>query len=179
MARALPRPIVWFVRLASLAMVVTGVFIGWQKWHSTDEQDELVRYVEHQVPAYLERERAVYDRLAELEHEPGPSPPEARKLLVDDVIPKLIALKASARSVVAKSGALKQVNEEYLAYLDRLIEACRVSVRSIDDPAVDGAAANKLIRQRFREAGEASQRWSVDLRNACIKAGLSPPPAQK
>jgi hypothetical protein len=175
--RKVPGPVVWGIRLATVGIAIAGIWIGWNKFHPTDEQEELTRYVENMVPSYLEQEKAVYARLDRLDGQPGPTPEEARKLFVDEVIPRLIALKTQAQGVVAKSAPMKRVNDEYLAYVDRLIEACRVSVRTIDDTTTNGAEGNKLVRQRFYEAGQASKTWSAHLREACIKAGLSPPPS--
>jgi hypothetical protein len=173
--RQLPWPIVWGFRLASVAMVVAGIWIAWNKFRPNEEQAELTRYVEHEVPAFLERERAVYDRLDRLSNTPGPTAAEARTLLVDDVIPRLIALRKLAESVVAHAPSLQAINAEYLAVVDKLLDACRNSVRTIDDPTVAGSDAHKGVRARFLAAGEASRAWSQHLADTCKKAGLKSP----
>src|SRR5579871_1266729 len=154
-ARALPRPAVWLIRGASLAMIVVGIWIGFRKFHTSPEQEELRRYVEHQVPAFVERERPIYEKLETLDNAPGPTPDEAHRLLVDEVIPRLIALRSTATAVVARTDALREVNAGYVGYVDKLIDACRSSVRAIDDPAGDPKEANRNVRRRFYEAGQA------------------------
>src|SRR5436305_962689 len=106
--RKLPGPVVWGMRLATVAILIAGIALAWSKFHPSDEQEELTRYVENMVPSYLEHEKAIYARLDRLEGRPGPTPEEARKLFVDDVIPRLIALRAQAQAVVAKSASMKQ-----------------------------------------------------------------------
>lgn len=158
-----------------IAGALAGVAVAWQRYHTTDEQLELGRYVEMQVPSLLDMERAVYQRIDRLSTAPGPSPAEARALLVDDVMPRLIALRTKARSVEAHTPALRAIDDEYLATVDKLIEACRAAVRAIDDPSLSSEAGEELVRRKFYEAGTASKAWSQHLREACVKAKLTPP----
>ncbi|MSP59936.1 MAG: hypothetical protein EXR72_06275 [Myxococcales bacterium] len=167
--------LIWTLRVLSLAMAIGGAIWGWKKFRPSEEQVELTTYVELQVPSYLERERAIHGRLDRLSSAPGPSPAEARKLLVEDVIPRLIALRKVGESVQPRTPTVRSVNGEYLAAVDKLIDACRSSVRAIDDPGLSAEAGHHLVRQRFLDAGSAAKAWSTHLRDACVKAKLAPP----
>ncbi len=161
-----------------IACAVAGGAVAWKRFGTTDEQDELRRYVELSVPSLLARERAANERIDRLSSRPGPSPAEARALLVDDVVPRLVSLRRQAESIEAHTPALKSINAEYLGAVDALIEACRSAVRAIDDPALPADAGQRLVREKFLAAGRASRAWSEHLRDACVRARLSPPPAR-
>lgn len=169
--------LLWGVRLAIAAMALLALVVGYQRLHRSDEQVELSQYVEHEVPVLQAEEAVLLGRLHPLSAVPGPSPEAARKLLVDDVLPRLIALRKRALSIVTKTGVVRALRDDYIAWLDRLAEACRASVRAIDDPTAEATRSAALLRQRFTEADEAAKRWSEHLRSACVQHRLAPPTA--
>lgn len=171
------------VYLAWLGITVMAVLGGWtlyQRVHRSDEQVELERYVQMEVPSLEPVERDVLARLAPLSARRDLGAEEARKLLVDDVIPRLVRLRRRAAQVEAKTAEVQRLTGAYVAWIDALIEACRASVRAIDAPAgggAEGGAEARLgeIRRRFAEADAAAKRWSEDVRAACVKHRLAPP----
>jgi hypothetical protein len=169
--------LLWGTRLAIGVMALVALAVGYQRLHRSDEQVELAQYVEHEVPVLQAEESVLLGRLQPLSAVPGPSPETARKLLVDDVLPRLIALRKRASSIVTKTEVVRALRADYLAWLDRLAEACRTSVRAIDDPNADATRSAALLRQRFTEADEAAKRWNEHVRSACVQHRLAPPTA--
>ena len=166
---------IWILLGIPVIAALAGSVFAWRKFHVTDEQQELTRYVELQVPSLLDKERAIGERLDRLSASPGPSPIEARTLLVGDVMPRLVALRRQAASVEAHTAPLRAINEEYRAAVDKLIDACRTAVRAIDDPALTPELGQKLVREKFLDAGAAERGWSIHLAEACVAAKLAPP----
>ena len=171
--------LLWGLGFAIVLMVVTGSYVGWQRLHRTDEQVELARYVEMELPSLMESERDVIGRLAPLSSRPGPSADKARALLVDDVTPRLIALRKRANAIVAQTEDVKSLVAGYLEWVDKLIDACRASVRAIDDPALDATAGLADIARKFALADAAAERWTTHVRAACERHHLLAPPAAK
>jgi hypothetical protein len=169
--------LLWGARLAVAAMALVALAVGYQRLHRSDEQVELTQYVEHEVPVLQAEEAVLLERLRPLSTVPGPTPEAARKLLVDDVLPRLIALRKRAASIVTKTVVVRGLRDDYIAWLDRLGEACRASVRAIDDPKADATRSAALLRQRFTEADEAARRWSEHVRAACVRHRLVAPAA--
>jgi hypothetical protein len=168
------RALHWLLRVGAVGMLVAGVVLATRKFHRSDEQVELRRFVEQELPSLDAQERDVFARLATLDARPGPSPEVARALLVDDVVPRLIRLKKQATSVISRTEALKGVVAGYAAAIDKLIDACRTSVRAIDEPATaDGRAALQQVRTRFEEARAAASAWRKSLAATCQQNGLS------
>lgn len=165
----------WAVRGLSLAMAVAAAWIGWKKFRPSDEQAVLRRYVELEVPALMDSEHAVQERLDRLAATPSPSPEQARALLVGNAIPKVIALRGRAAAIDAHAPPLDALAREYLAYLDLLLDACRAAVRAIDDPKLDAKSGARAVRDKFIAAGDASRAWAAHLRAACEQAGFRAP----
>src|SRR5438105_2602169 len=94
-------PTVWLVRIVTAGMLVYAAVVAARKWRTSPEQEELLRYAELTVPAYLEEVAQAEARLDRLFAPPAPSAAEARALLVDEVMPLLIRARKHAASVVA------------------------------------------------------------------------------
>lgn len=166
--------VVWGLRLATVAMVLAGAVMGYRRLHRSPEQEELLRYVEMELPALRVQEAEVMKRLAPLSGG-GLSPEAARTLLVDDLIPRLIKLRKQSASVEARTEDMRGLRGDYLTWIDQLIEACRTSVRAIDEPAGQPAEALRRVRERFAEADRAAERWGEHVRAACVRHRLAPP----
>lgn len=172
-------PMVWALRLATIGMLVAGVVVAARKYSTTPEQDELTRFATLTVPVYLADvadAQARFDRVTSPDSHGADggtlTPAEARAMLVDDLMPALIRVKKRASLVETSAASVRASNEEYLAAVDKLIEAGRTAVRAIDDPLLSGEAGYKQMRQRRREAHEALGAWMMHLRERCEKAGL-------
>src|SRR5262245_23486573 len=101
-------PTVWLVRIATVGMLLFAVVVAARKWRTPPGQDELMRFAELTVPAYLDEVAQAEARLDRLFSAPVPSAEEARALLVDEVMPLLIRAKKHASQVVAESPAVKE-----------------------------------------------------------------------
>ena len=56
----------WFMRLGILGMLAVILAVLWQRYHLSDDQQELARYVEVEVPVLLRAEQPVLQRVADL-----------------------------------------------------------------------------------------------------------------
>jgi len=169
------RAVLWTLRLAVAAMLLVGGYVAYQRLHRTPEQVELSFYVETEVPSLAGSDGDILRRLQPLTAGRGLDAAAARRLLVDEVIPRLVALRKRAASIIARTDDVKRLVADYLAWIDKLIDACRTSVRAIDDPDAAPEAALAQVRQRFAEADAAARAWSDHVREACVKHRLAPP----
>ena len=165
-------PLVWILRLSTVVMVFAGGVEWYRKNRTTDEQDELLRFVQFTVPNYLGDVADAEARIDRLSATPGISATEARARLVDDVMPQLIRARKRAVSVKAQAPSVRALNDEYQAALERLMEVERAAVRAIDDPSISPEVANRQVRDRRHEADGAFRQWMDDVRDRCKKAGL-------
>jgi hypothetical protein len=163
------------VRVASLLVFAAGITLLVHRLQRSPEQKDLTHYVEVEVPALDRAETPIRERIDRLGQAPGLKPDEARRLLVDDVIPRLLKLKKLAADARTDTDETKQLNDEYLKVTDRLIEACRSSVRVIDDPKLSTGAGYKQVQAEFAAVREAYQAWDDHVRQACVRHRLAPP----
>jgi hypothetical protein len=163
------------IRIAALLVFAGALGLAYQRLHRTPEQEDLTHYVERVVPSLLNGEAPIQERLARLGQAPGPSAAEARALLVDDVIPRLLKLRKQAVEVPTPTEETRALNDEYLAITDRLIEACRASVRVIDDPQRSTASGVAEVRGRFAEVATGYRAWDDHVRGACERHRLARP----
>jgi hypothetical protein len=154
-----------------------GITLLLHRLSRSPEQKDLTRYVELEVPALERAEAPIQERIDRLGKAPGLKPEEARRLLVDDVIPRLIKLKKQAGDARTDTDETKQLNAEYLQVTDRLIEACRTCVRVIDDPKLSTGAGYKQVQAEFEAVRKAYQAWDEHVRQACVRHRLAPPKA--
>jgi hypothetical protein len=163
------------IRVVSLLLFAGGVGLAVHRLRRTPEQQELTRYIRIEVPSLFASEQAIDERLARLTHVPGLKPDEARALLVDDVIPRLIQLRRQAMGLELKTVEARRLNQEYTAVTDQVIDACRACVRVIDDPQLPDGAGLVLVRERFADVRRAYQAWDEHVRQACVLHRLAPP----
>ena len=117
----------WFMRLGILGMLAVILAVLWQRYHLSDDQQELARYVEVEVPVLLRAEQPVLQRVAELlDGDFQPNEP-LRRALQDDLMPQLIRLRKAAQAprTAAKTRAVIVVEHdmEFVRRLD-----CKVTV---------------------------------------------------
>ena len=143
----------------------------------TPEQQELSHYVKLEVPSLFAAEEPIDERIARLNKAPGLKPEEARALLVDDIIPRLVRLRRQAEGLELHTNEVKQLNDEYLRVTDELIDACRACVRVIDDPQLPDGAGLVVVRERFADVRRALETWDEHVRAACVRNRLAKPQA--
>lgn len=162
----------WFMRLGILGMLAVILAVLWQRYHLSDDQQELARYIETEVPVLLRAEQPVLQRVADL-LDGDFQPDEAlRRGLQDDLMPQLIRLRKAAQAprTAAKTRAVQVLADEYLATVERLIEVARTALDWIDQsqappPADLGAqpAAKKPLDSAQRSGARSIDRHAVKL----------------
>lgn len=167
------------IRVASLIVFAGALGLLYHRVRRTPEQQDLTRYVEVEVPRLIAAEQPIQERIDRLGQAPGLKPDEARALLVDDVIPRLIRLRRQAEELSGdgRTAETRALNDEYLQVTDRLVDACRNCVRVIDDPKLSTAAGLQQVRARFAEVRQAYQSWDEHVQQACRRHKLAPPTA--
>jgi len=166
----------WAVRVVSLLVFAGAVGLLVNRLHRTPEQRELAHYVEIEIPAILSLEGPIKERIDRLGRAPGLKPEEARTLLVDDTIPRLIRLHKQVAGLTLETATVRALNDEYLAVTDRLTEACRACVRVIDDPKISTLDGMKQVRAEFTAVQAAYQAWNGHVQAACRANRLAPAP---
>lgn len=154
-------------------MAAIGLLI--HRFRRTPEQQELTHYIEKEVPSLFSLEQPIDERIERLNRAPGLSPEEARALLVNEVIPRLIALRRQAEGLPLRTDEAKKLNVEYVALVAQLVDACRACVQVIDDPKLPDGAGLVLVRERFSDIRRAYQTWNSHVRMACVRHRLAPP----
>jgi hypothetical protein len=165
------------VRFAIFFAFAVACGLAVHRFRRTPEQVALTRYVELELPGLRMSERLVEERIDRLGQAPGLPPAEARALLVDDVIPRLVRLRKQADALTHDTPETMRLSEEYLAVTDRLIDACRTCVRVIDDPHLSTGGGLKEVRRHFAEVRAAYQTWEEHLAAACRRHRLAKPPS--
>jgi hypothetical protein len=163
------------IRLVSLLVfgVACGVLL--HRLHRTPEQTELTHYVQKALPSLFLNEQPINEAIERLGKAPGLKPDEARTLLVDDVIPRLVKLRKQAEAVPLQTSEARALNDEYLKVTDELIDACRSCVRVIDDPQLPDKAGLVMVREHFADVRRAYQTWDQHVREACVRHHLAQP----
>jgi len=165
------------VRVLTLVVFAAACGLLVHRLRRTPEQQELSHYVKVEIPSLFSVEEPIDERIARLNKAPGLKPEEARALLVDDVIPRLVMLRRQADGLQLKTGEARQLNQEYLGVVDQLIDACRACVRVIDDPKLPDGAGLVLVRERFADVHRALEAWDEHVRIACVRNRLAKPSA--
>src|SRR5947209_1299751 len=101
------------IRILSLVAIAAGIGLGWHRLQRTPEQKDLTHYVEVELPALFEAERPIHASIERLGRAPGLKPEEARKLLVEEVIPRLLKLKKGAEGARTDTGETRGLNAGY------------------------------------------------------------------
>lgn len=165
------------IRIVSLLVFAAACGLLVQRFRRTPEQQELTRYVKIELPALFAAEQPIDERIERLGKVPGLKPEEARALLVDDVIPRLIALRRQADGLQLRTDEARKLDQEYVAVVDELIDACRACVRVIDDPKLPDGAGLVLVRERFTDVRNAWRTWDDHVAQACVRHRLAKPAA--
>ncbi len=165
------------VRILSLLVFAAAIGLLLHRLRRTPEQQELTHYVTVEIPSLFSVEQPIDERIARLNKAPGLKPEEARTLLVDDVIPRLVMLRRQAAELQLHTGEARRLNDEYLGVIDQLIDACRACVRVIDDPKLPDGAGLVIVRERFADVHRALGAWDDHVRTTCVRNRLAKPAA--
>jgi hypothetical protein len=165
------------IRLLTLLVFAASIGLLIHRLRRTPEQQELTRYVKIDIPSLFAAEEPIDQRIARLSQAPGLKPEEARTLLVDDIIPRLLRLRREAEAIQLHTADARKLNDEYLRVTDELIDACRACVRVIDDATLPTGAGMVLVRERFADVHRAMQAWDAHVRETCVRHRLAKPAA--
>ena len=165
------------IRLVCLLVFAGACGLLLHRLRRTPEQQELTRYVQIDLPALFAAEAPIDERLDRLRQVHGLTPEQARTLLVDDVIPRLIKLRHEVEAIELRTPDARRLNEEYLHVTDQLLDACRACVRVIDDATLPDGAGLVLVRERFADVRNAYRGWDEDVRRTCVRHHLARPGA--
>lgn len=169
--------IVRAVRVLTLIVFAAACGLLLHRLRRTPEQQELSHYVQVEIPSLFSVEAPIDERISRLNKAPGLKPEEARQLLVDDIIPRLLTLRKQAEGLQLSTDEAQRLNKEYLGVVDQLIDACRACVRVIDDPQLPGGAGLVVVRERFADVHRALASWEDDVRTTCVRHRLAKPTA--
>ena len=157
--------LLWSMRLGIVAMIIaTGVYMSIRDKPS-DEQQELIRYVEVNIPALEYHETPILSQLDLLLRDKTLQPSDARKKLADELMPALVRLRKVADGPVdaAKTPAVKQLAEEYRQSVEELINVCRTTIRVIDDPKLSDREGYKQVLSSLQRAIEQNRKWRTHV----------------
>jgi hypothetical protein len=163
------------IRSALALTFAAGLGLAMHRLHRSDEQAELTRYVEQELPSMLDEERGVTDALASLLDEKKLTPEQARKRLADELQPRLVRLRRRAETLQPKTLTVRQLAAAYLVVLDAWTEAVRAAIRAIDDPKMSTEAGLAIVRERLAEAARTDGDWRERLLRTCEHNRLAPP----
>lgn len=170
----LNRGLLWFLRTGIAVMLVVAIAVFYGRYHQTDEQAELVRYVEADIVALESIERPIVARIDALLGDKRLAPEDARKTLVDEVVPQLVRLRKLADAPLrsAKTAPVQALAREYLASVEGLIDACRTAVRVIDDPKLAEREGMQQVLAGFRNAAAQNQAWRAHVADETLRHKL-------
>jgi len=164
--------IVRAVRVLTLIVFAAACGLLLHRLRRTPEQQELSHYVQVEIPSLFSVEAPIDERISRLNKAPGLNEEEARQLLVDDIIPRLLTLRKQAEGLQLSTDEAQRLNKEYLGVVDQLVDACRACVRVIDDPKLPDGAGLVLVRERFADVHRALSAWDDDVRTTCVRHRL-------
>lgn len=165
------------IRVASLFTLLIGLGIYGVRSQRTPEQEELRTYVEISLPLLASTETRIDQKMTQLGRVPGLPPEAARRLLVDDIIPNLLALRSQSNERKFQTLAVIGLQHAYDEVVLAQIEACRTSVRVIDNSKLDTETAMAKVKRAFADAGIKRAAWKTQLAQTCAAHGLVQPSA--
>jgi hypothetical protein len=163
------------LRISLLLVMAGGVGLLMHRTRRSEEQVELTRYVERELPPLLDEEQAIAESLSALLAEQKLPAAAARKQLVDEITPRLVKLRRRAEALAPQTVTVRQLAALYLSVLDGWTEAARTAVRAIDDPSLSTEAGLLAVRERLREAASQSRTFGARLVETCTHHHLAPP----
>jgi len=149
------------MRIGIVAMIIaTGAYLSLRDKPSP-EQEELIRYVEINIPALEYHEAPILSQLEALLRDKSLRPESARKQLADELMPALVRLRKVADGPLqaAKTEPVRQLADEYRQSVEQLIDVCRTTIRVIDDPKLSDREGYRQVLESLRRAIDQNQKW--------------------
>lgn len=149
------------MRIGIVAMLIaTTVYLAGRD-RPSDEQAEMIRYVEINIPALEHHEAPILARIEALLRDKTLRPEDARKQIADELVPALLRLRkvADGPFEAAKTQPVKQLAEEYRQTVEELINVCRTTVRVIDDPKLGEKEGYEQVLVALRRAVQKNRAW--------------------
>jgi hypothetical protein len=170
------RGVLWFMRIGIVAMLAILAATFYSRYHKSDDQIDLIRYVENDIPALDSVEAPLVFRIRALLDERQRKPDDVRRELADELMPGLVRLRklAEAPLSAARTPLVKSLAVEYKANVEALIDACRAMLRAIDDPKLDPRVGFAQVRDALRSAAEKNAAWRRHVAEARDDLRLGP-----
>jgi hypothetical protein len=149
------------MRIGIVAMIIaTGAYMSLRDKPSP-EQEELIRYVEINIPALEYHEAPILSQLEALLRDKSLRPESARKQLADELMPALVRLRKVADGPLqaAKTEPVRKLADEYRQSVEQLIDVCRTTIRVIDDPKLSDREGYRQVLESLRRAIDQNQKW--------------------
>jgi hypothetical protein len=169
--------VLWFMRIGIIAMLAVVAALLYTRYHKSDEQLDLIRYVEADIPALSQVEAPLVSRIQVLLDEKHRKPEDVRRELVDELMPGLVRLRklSEAPMQAARTPPVQALAKEYRDNVEALIDACRSVLRVIDDPKLDAQAGYMQVHAALRNAAEKSATWRRHVSETRDRLRLGPP----
>jgi hypothetical protein len=162
---AVAHGVLWIMRIGIVAMLAIGAVVLYSRYHKSDEQLDLIRYVEIDIPALDRVEDPLVSRIQSLLDEKRRKPEDVRQELAAELMPGLIRLRKLSEAPLnaARTAPVRALAAEYRDTVEALIEACRAALRVIDDPKLDPREGMMQVRRALRSAAEKNQAWRTHV----------------
>lgn len=178
---AVARGVLWFMRIGIVAMLAVVAMMLYTRYHKSDAQLDLIRYVEIDIPTLDNVEAPLVFRIRALLDERQRKPEDVRRELAEELMPGLVRLRKLAEAPLgaARTSVVKSLASEYRSNVEALIDACRAMLRAIDDPKLDPREGFKQVRDALRNAAEKNAAWRRHVAEARDDLRLAPGPGQR
>jgi hypothetical protein len=173
---AIAQGVLWFMRLGILAMVAVLAAFLYGRYHKSDEQLDLIRYVENDIPPLTGVESPIVERIQALFDEKNRKPEDVRREVTEELMPALVRLRklAEAPLKAARTPPVTALAKEYLDNVEALIAASRAVLHAIDDPKLDPQQGFMQVHTAVRNAAEKSRAWRRHLEATRDRLRLGP-----
>jgi hypothetical protein len=163
------------IRIALGLVIAAGAGLAFHRLRRSEEQTELTRYVDVELPSLLAEEHEITDALDHMLADKQLTAAPARKRLADELQPRLVRLRRRAEALQPKTPTVRELAANYLHVIDAWTEATRTAIRAIDDPTLSTEAGLLTVRERLADAAGAERAWQDSLVRTCEHHRLAPP----
>lgn len=167
--------VLWLMRGGIVLMLLVIAVLWWKRTYQSEEQLDLIRYVQIDLPVLRRYEAPALEALDALLADKKRQAPEVRRELSDEIMPALIRLRRAAEAPRdgAQTAEVRALAREYLGVVESLIQVCRTALLAIDDPTQDPQRGLSQIRDALRVSAENQAAWRRHVAEATERHGLS------